>query len=255
MGKQKKLEEGIKSAEQEIKCFTNELNKLEYELQQISTRNRRYEEEENEEKADLNLSVSNDEIFKMKASQIIKLKEKRYQKLGKPRPKYEFQKILYENKKIARESHKKLVSLGPLYQIPKYTQPIDIPNIQNILIENQNKMKYLVPFLAKQKRAEFKRKKYLTMNYREEQAQYMAQIRSYEKTTKERMAQVTKFWEKFFPEVRKQREINEKDNRSRRLLFDWSDAWAKNQDKIKRPRIQSDDEMDENDDKKSTKNN
>ena len=241
--KQKKLEDGLKVSEHEINMFKNELNHLENELQKIGSRTKRYEEEEVDEKADLNLSVSADEISKMRATQIIKLKEKRYQKLGKPRPKYEWQKILYENKKTAKESHKKLVSLGPLYQIPKYTQPMDIPNIQNILLENQRKMKYLVPFLAKRKRADYKRKKYLTMNYREEQAQYMAQIKSYEKTAKERMTQVTRFWEKFFPEVRRQRENNEKDNRMRRLAFDWSDAWAKNQDKIKRPRL-NDDEMD-----------
>merc|ERR1711884_262425 len=93
--KQKKLEDSLKKAENQITTYKNDLNHLENDLQNITKRIKRYEEEEMDEKADLNLSVSAEEILKMNPSQIIKLKEKRYQKLGKPRPKYEWQKILY----------------------------------------------------------------------------------------------------------------------------------------------------------------
>ena len=140
----------------------------------------------------------NEKTLNDKRSEFLKKKERVYNKIGKPRSKFEWQKILFANRKTAKESHNKLLDrFGPAYKFPKYMQPCDIPNYYKVLLDTKKNMGNLVQFLARKKRAEYKRHKYMAMSYREKQSQYMSQLRAYEEKSKGLEFSKKNFFENF----------------------------------------------------------
>ncbi|KAK9874306.1 hypothetical protein WA026_002658 [Henosepilachna vigintioctopunctata] len=125
------------------------------------------------------------------------------------------QKIYAENRKKAASAHGILESLGPKVDWPLYNQPTDT----QVYHENQRKHAVFRPLLlnALRRRREEKesRNKVLAETYKQKMQEWLRKVEKIESSTKRKAKEVKyrEFFEKVFPELRKQREDKERFNR------------------------------------------
>ena len=220
--KRNQLLTSIDGVDKELVTIEAELSRLNTQYKQINDRIQAHEEEETDQKQIDSMEVEEiddpDSLPYKKA--YLKAQEKIFQKIGRPRPQLIWQKVLYENHKIVKETHKSMDKLGVCYPLPKYIQPSDVPCYDSILLNAQKSFSNLTAYLSKQQKARYKRKKYMTVKQTERQKIYNSQLEEYLNSTKNRNEQAVLFWEKYFPEVKRQREQQERDNLLRRQIYD-----------------------------------
>ncbi|GIY85086.1 hypothetical protein CDAR_398251 [Caerostris darwini] len=124
--------------------------------------------------------------------------------------------IIYsENKNKAEESHAVLEKLGPKVQIPMYNQPCDTA----VYYENKRKFHLfrnrLVKCFKKRHRERELREKHLTDTYSQLMQEWLKKMEKKETnaTKKAKDAKLREFFEKQFPELKKQREDKERISR------------------------------------------
>ncbi|XP_015793204.1 nuclear receptor corepressor 1 [Tetranychus urticae] len=126
------------------------------------------------------------------------------------------QHIYSENRKKARESHATLYKLGPKFDLPLYNQPSDSP----VYHKNIEKFKTFKPRLIKYfKRRHEERKareKYLLETYDRLMSEWLKKLEKSEcnPSKKAKDNKTREFFEKQFPELRKQREDRERLSRA-----------------------------------------
>uniref|UniRef100_A0A1B6DW30 Nuclear receptor corepressor 1 n=1 Tax=Clastoptera arizonana TaxID=38151 RepID=A0A1B6DW30_9HEMI len=125
------------------------------------------------------------------------------------------QKIYAENRKKAQKAHTLLEKLGPKVELPLYNQPSDTA------VYHDNKRRHvafrrrLLEHLRKKHSEREAREKYLTQTYSRLVQEWHRKVEKVE-TSQKRKAKEAKnreFFEKVFPELRKQREDRERFNR------------------------------------------
>ncbi|PNF41940.1 hypothetical protein B7P43_G14654 [Cryptotermes secundus] len=169
------------------------------------------------------------EIAKVE-SQICKLKKKQQEleetankpsikkeeeEIAQPKHQSPAQKIYAENRKKAQEAHSLLERLGPKVELPLYNQPSDTA------VYHENKRKHLtfkrrLMEYFKRKHSEREgREKYLTATYSKLMQEWLRKVEKVEASQKRKAkeAKNREFFEKVFPELRKQREDRERFNR------------------------------------------
>jgi hypothetical protein len=125
------------------------------------------------------------------------------------------QKIYAENRKKAQNAHAKLDSLGPKVEWPLYNQPSDTA------VYHENKRKHLafksrlLEYFKKRHAEKSARNAYLTETYSKLMQEWVRKVDKIESSTKRKAkeAKNREFFEKVFPELRKQREDKERFNR------------------------------------------
>ncbi|XP_044260119.1 nuclear receptor corepressor 1 [Tribolium madens] len=125
------------------------------------------------------------------------------------------QKIYAENRKKAQSAHAKLDSLGPKVEWPLYNQPSDTA----VYHENKRKhmafKKRLLEYFKRRHAEKDARNAYLTETYSKLMQEWLRKVDKIESSTKRKAkeAKNREFFEKVFPELRKQREDKERFNR------------------------------------------
>lgn len=122
------------------------------------------------------------------------------------------QKIYAENRKKAQNAHAKLDSLGAKVEFPLYNQPSDSTMYQ----ENQRKhltfKKRLLEYFKKRHAEKEARNTYLTETYSKLMQEWLRKVDKVESGVKRKAKELKnrEFFEKVFPELRKQREDKER---------------------------------------------
>jgi len=122
------------------------------------------------------------------------------------------QNIYAENRKKAEESHSLLTKLGPCVELPLYNQPSDT----TIYHENKRRhmmfKKQLLIFLKKRHHARKIRERYLAQRYDQLMQEWLKKVEKSESTQKRRNKEQKnrEFFERTFPELKKQREEKER---------------------------------------------
>lgn len=122
------------------------------------------------------------------------------------------QKIYAENRKTALSAHSELDSLGVKVDWPIYNQPSDT----TVYHENQRKnipfKKKLQEYFKKRHEEKGSRNSYLTETYSKLMQEWVRKVDKIEGSTKRKAkeAKNREFFEKVFPELRKQREDKER---------------------------------------------
>ncbi|XP_044763317.1 nuclear receptor corepressor 1 isoform X1 [Coccinella septempunctata] len=125
------------------------------------------------------------------------------------------QKIYAENRKRAASAHAQLDSLGPKVEWPLYNQPTD----STVYHENKRKNKLfkrrLLEYFKKRHAEKETRNAFLTETYSKLMQEWIRKVDKIESSTKRKAkeAKNREFFEKVFPELRKQREDKERFNR------------------------------------------
>ncbi|XP_063926302.1 nuclear receptor corepressor 1 isoform X4 [Zophobas morio] len=125
------------------------------------------------------------------------------------------QKIYAENRKKAQSAHAKLDWLGPKVEWPLYNQPSDTA----VYHENKRKhmafKKRLLEYFKRRHAEKDTRNAYLTETYSKLMQEWLRKVDKIEGSTKRKAkeAKNREFFEKVFPELRKQREDKERFNR------------------------------------------
>ncbi|XP_041456607.1 nuclear receptor corepressor 1-like isoform X4 [Lytechinus variegatus] len=173
------------------------------------------------------------EITKVE-SQISKLKKKQQeleQRAARPRdtdkplspasgsePKQQniVQIIYAENKRKAEAAHKVLNNLGPMNELPMYNQPSDSPQYQENIKTNMEMKRRLILYFRKQNQARKTREGFMCQRYGQLMEAWEKKMERLENNPKRRAkdAKAREFFEKQFPEIRKQREQQERFSRA-----------------------------------------
>lgn len=125
------------------------------------------------------------------------------------------QKIYAENRKKAQAAHALLDSLGPKVEWPLYNQPSDTSVYHENKRRHQTFKRRLLDYFKKRHAEKESRETYLTQTYSKLMQEWLRKVDKIESSQK-RKAKETKnreFFEKVFPELRKQREDKERFNR------------------------------------------
>ncbi|KAG8200653.1 hypothetical protein JTE90_022274 [Oedothorax gibbosus] len=124
--------------------------------------------------------------------------------------------IIYsENRNKAQDSHKILEKLGPKVEIPMYNQPSDT----GLYHENKRKHHFfrsrLVKCFKRRHKERSMREKHLTESYSKLQQEWLKKLEKKENNSakKAKDAKLREFFEKQFPELKKQREDKERISR------------------------------------------
>ncbi|VEN61016.1 unnamed protein product [Callosobruchus maculatus] len=122
------------------------------------------------------------------------------------------QKIYADNRKKAQNAHAQLDPLGPKVEWPLYNQPSDAP------VYHENKRRHvafkrrLIEYFKRKHEEKEQRNTYLTDTYSKMMQEWLRKVDKIEGSTKRKAkeAKNREFFEKVFPELRKQREDKER---------------------------------------------
>lgn len=122
------------------------------------------------------------------------------------------QKIYAENRKKAQNAHAKLDALGPKVDWPMYNQPSDAPVYHENKRKNVAFKRRLLEYFKKRHTEKETRNTYLTETYSKLMQEWLRKVDKIESSTKRKAkeAKNREFFEKVFPELRKQREDKER---------------------------------------------
>ncbi|XP_050513281.1 uncharacterized protein LOC114330824 isoform X1 [Diabrotica virgifera virgifera] len=125
------------------------------------------------------------------------------------------QKIYAENRKRAQNAHAQLDSLGPNVEWPLYNQPSDAPVYNENKRRNASFKRRLLDYFKKKNNEKESRNLYLTDTYSRMMQEWLRKVDKIELSTKRKAKEMKnrEFFEKIFPELRKQREDKERFNR------------------------------------------
>ncbi|KAL3271044.1 hypothetical protein HHI36_021544 [Cryptolaemus montrouzieri] len=125
------------------------------------------------------------------------------------------QKIYAENRKKAANAHARLDSLGPKVEWPLYNQPTDSPVYHENKRKNMHFKRRLLEYFKKKHSEKETRNAFLTETYSKLMQEWLRKVDKIESSTKRKgkEAKNREFFEKVFPELRKQREDKERFNR------------------------------------------
>ncbi|CAG9833250.1 unnamed protein product [Diabrotica balteata] len=125
------------------------------------------------------------------------------------------QKIYAENRKRAQNAHAQLDSLGPNVEWPLYNQPSDAPVYNENKRRNASFKRRLLEYFKKKNSEKESRNLYLTDTYSRMMQEWLRKVDKIELSTKRKAKEIKnrEFFEKIFPELRKQREDKERFNR------------------------------------------
>uniref|UniRef100_A0ABM0M4V2 Nuclear receptor corepressor 1-like n=1 Tax=Saccoglossus kowalevskii TaxID=10224 RepID=A0ABM0M4V2_SACKO len=121
--------------------------------------------------------------------------------------------IIYaENRRKAEEAHNMLAHLGPKIEFPMYNQPSDSAQYQENIRTNLEMRKKLILFFKRRNHARKLRERFLCERYDQLYEAWEKRMERIENTAKRRAkdAKIREFYEKQFPEIRKQREQQER---------------------------------------------
>ncbi|XP_077995441.1 uncharacterized protein LOC144448936 isoform X2 [Glandiceps talaboti] len=125
--------------------------------------------------------------------------------------------IIYaENRRKAEEAHNMLAHLGPKIEFPMYNQPSDSAQYQENIKTNMEMRKKLILYFKRRNHARKLRERYLCERYDQLYEAWEKRMERIENSAKRRAkdARVREFYEKQFPEIRKQREQQERFTRA-----------------------------------------
>ncbi|KAK4878659.1 hypothetical protein RN001_011165 [Aquatica leii] len=125
------------------------------------------------------------------------------------------QKIYAENRKRAQNAHAKLDTLGPKLEFPLYNQPSDSSLYQDNWRKHVTFKKRLLEYFKKRHAEKESRNSYLTETYSKLMQEWLRKVDKIESGVKRKAKEAKNrdFFEKVFPELRKQREDKERFNR------------------------------------------
>ncbi|KAF5285140.1 hypothetical protein FQA39_LY16829 [Lamprigera yunnana] len=125
------------------------------------------------------------------------------------------QKIYAENRKRAQNAHAKLDSLGTKLEFPMYNQPLDSSLYQENWRKHVGFKKRLLEYFKKRHVEKESRNSYLTETYSKLMQEWLRKVDKIESGVKRKAKEAKNrdFFEKVFPELRKQREDKERFNR------------------------------------------
>lgn len=125
------------------------------------------------------------------------------------------QKIYAENRKKAVAAHTLLGSLGPKVDWPIYNQPSDTSVYHENKRKHQIFKRRLLEYFKKRHTEKEARETYLTQTYSKMMQEWLRKVDKIESSQKRKAkeAKNREFFEKVFPELRKQREDKERFNR------------------------------------------
>lgn len=125
---------------------------------------------------------------------------------------FHFQKIYAENRKKAQSAHAQLVSLGQKVDWPLYNQPSDASAYHENKRRHMTFKKRLLEYFKKKHVDKESRNSYLTDTYSKMMQDWLRKVDKIEASTKRKgkEAKNREFFEKVFPELRKQREDKER---------------------------------------------
>ncbi|KAK6636597.1 hypothetical protein RUM43_010259 [Polyplax serrata] len=173
-------------------------------------------------KVDREIAKTEQQIFKLKnkqreleevASKPVAKKEEK--EAEQPKHQSPAQKIYADNRKKAQDAHSLLDKLGPKVELPLYNQPSDT----SVYHENKRRhltfKKRLIEYLKQQAAEKQSYDKFLTLTYSKLMSEWLRKVDKIENSAKRKAkeAKNREFFEKVFPELRKQREDKERFNR------------------------------------------
>ncbi|KAG5892507.1 hypothetical protein JTB14_034506 [Gonioctena quinquepunctata] len=125
------------------------------------------------------------------------------------------QKIYAENRKKAQNAHAQLDTLGPKVEWPLYNQPSDAPIYQENKRKHMAFKRRLLDYFKQRHTEKESRNNFLTETYSKMMQDWLRKVDKIESSTKRKAkeAKNREFFEKVFPELRKQREDKERFNR------------------------------------------
>lgn len=125
------------------------------------------------------------------------------------------QKIYAENRKKAQAAHSLLDSLGPKVDWPIYNQPSDTSVYHENKRKHQTFKRRLLDYFKKRHTEKEARENYLTQTYSKLMQEWLRKVDKIESSQKRKVKEGKnrEFFEKVFPELRKQREDKERFNR------------------------------------------
>ncbi|XP_056633843.1 uncharacterized protein LOC130443297 [Diorhabda sublineata] len=125
------------------------------------------------------------------------------------------QKIYAENRKKAQNAHAQLDAFGPKVEWPLYNQPSDASAYHENKRKNVTFKRRLLEYFKKRNLEKETRNTYLTETYSKMMQDWLRKVDKIESSTKRKAkeAKNREFFEKVFPELRKQREDKERFNR------------------------------------------
>lgn len=125
------------------------------------------------------------------------------------------QKIYAENRKKAQTAHALLDTLGPKVEWPIYNQPSDTTVYHENKRRHQTFKRRLLEYFKKRHADKESREGYLTQTYSKLMQEWLRKVDKIESSQKRKAkeAKNREFFEKVFPELRKQREDKERFNR------------------------------------------
>ncbi|XP_076800276.1 uncharacterized protein LOC143445222 isoform X4 [Clavelina lepadiformis] len=126
-----------------------------------------------------------------------------------------WQIIYAENKKKAEAARSVLDGICPIYDMPLYNQPSDTKVYQDNLKKNEEMRPKLLNYFRHRKKLQNIREKYLGARYDQLMDKWQRKTEALESNAKRKAkeAKTREFFEKIFPEVRKQREQQERMDR------------------------------------------
>ncbi|XP_039506110.1 nuclear receptor corepressor 1 isoform X5 [Pimephales promelas] len=121
--------------------------------------------------------------------------------------------IIYdENRKKAEEAHKILEGLGPKVELPLYNQPSDTKVYHDNIKTNQIMRKKLILFFKRRNHARKQREQKICQRYDELMTEWEKKVERMENNPrrKAKESRTREYYERQFPEIRKQREQQER---------------------------------------------
>ncbi|XP_024120705.1 nuclear receptor corepressor 1 isoform X1 [Oryzias melastigma] len=121
--------------------------------------------------------------------------------------------IIYdENRKKAEEAHKVLVNLGPKVELPLYNQPSDTKVYHDNIKTNQVMRKKLILFFKRRNHARKQREQKICQRYDQLMEAWEKKVERMENNPrrKAKESRTREYYERQFPEIRKQREQQER---------------------------------------------
>ncbi|XP_078786527.1 nuclear receptor corepressor 1 isoform X9 [Oryzias latipes] len=121
--------------------------------------------------------------------------------------------IIYdENRKKAEEAHKILVNLGPKVELPLYNQPSDTKVYHDNIKTNQVMRKKLILFFKRRNHARKQREQKICQRYDQLMEAWEKKVERMENNPrrKAKESRTREYYERQFPEIRKQREQQER---------------------------------------------
>ncbi|TRY94467.1 hypothetical protein DNTS_011385, partial [Danionella cerebrum] len=121
--------------------------------------------------------------------------------------------IIYdENRKKAEEAHKILEGLGPKVELPLYNQPSDTKVYHDNIKTNQMMRKKLILFFKRRNHARKQREQKICQRYDELMTEWEKKVERMENNPrrKAKESRTREYYERQFPEIRKQREQQER---------------------------------------------